>query len=188
MYILYKVKPNAIGTPVDSKIQQLVEKSWLVGYISSENESTVDFSNLNYIQLTDDEGRDGWKFYQRSMGYLSLKVGTTLSEGKFAQSRESADRKQRYDFTDADWILGASFQKKAMKFVLERMYEDRVEGRVDCAGEVASLSDRKTFIETKLNEANTIAELNLVGHNYMGMYAGSDQMEQLSLSTPTNIL
>ncbi len=188
MYILYKVKPSFVGSTIDSKIQQIVEKSWLVGYIAPENESTVDFSNLNYIQLTDDEGRDGWKFYQRSQGYISLKVGTSLSDGKFAQSNEPADRKQKYEFTEADWTLGASFQKKAMKFILERMYEDRIEGRVECAGEIASLSDRKTFIETKLNEANTIAELNLVGHNYMGMYAGADQREQLSLAGPTNIL
>ena len=188
MYILYKVKANAIGSPVDSKINQLVEKSWLVGYISSENESSVDLSNLDYVQLTDDEGKHGWKFFQRSNGYISLRVGTTLDDNKFAASREPESQKYKYNFTESDWALGASFQKKALKFVLERMYKDRVEGRVDCAGDPTQLDSRKALIETKINEANTIQELNLVGHNYMGMTAGSDQVQQLALSEATNIL
>lgn len=176
MYIFYEVKQPHL--PVDPKIVWKAQRALgHVGYIAPEDESSVDFSTIDYVTLTDEQGRDGWKWWQNYTGYITIAKGSTIHENQIYSSREKDEHKVRYTLTEDDLLVGLEFQKIAYKWFIDKY----TQGREDVSEET------KNTLKAEIDATTSLVELTNWGHYNIGMVASKPQIEGENLGTSTSV-
>lgn len=190
MYILFEM---IRGDQIDPRVKLVASYiSHMVGYIDPQEESIADISNLNSVVLTEEQGKNGWKFAGNYRGYVSIRVGSTLHDDQLVASMEPAGTKHNYIMTDEDKALGVSFQKLVLKDMAKLRFQRKFaaldSGATDYTSQVASLNNIKNTVDSAIDSANSIADLNLVQHNYFGIQAPLQQFIDQGLGQATLVL
>lgn len=152
-----------------------------VCYISPENVSKIDFSNLNYVELTD-ETYSAFKFLSATDDYkLSIALDSDIhSEFVAVSSLESHDYKPKakYTMTEADKTALVKVYKIVMNLYLNHHYNN-------LDAQAAEFNkEKRAEVEREIDSLTDADACRILLHTKFGISCSSKLSERENLGSP----